>query len=117
MPLDGAAKFGVFHVEFVTIMAHAGANQLLNDIEDTIMAQRLVINNVVCNGILNTAHTRAFWSMSRFKVKHIGMFTDLTGFFNKLIRSPLKISNLFRREHIFDAEVTVFIVKVNLFLG
>ncbi len=55
--------------------------------------------------------------MARFQVKDIGMSGDGPRFLHKFVRHPPQFGDFCGRQDLFDAEVTVGVVKVNLFLS
>ena len=55
--------------------------------------------------------------MSGFQVKDVGMFRNLSRFLNEFIGDALEVRDFFRCEHCLNTDITVFVVKITLFLG
>ena len=117
MPLNRAAVAGLFHVELVAIAPQAISDQLRYDAQNFLVMQGLAIYFMEQDRTFQASQFWVFGRVPGFEVEYFGVFGDLPRFFHIFIGYPTQVIDLVFTEHVLHTEISVFVIKRNLFLG
>lgn len=81
------------------------------------MTPCLVVNGMLLHGILDTSQPGLLGCMARLEVEYIRVFGDGPGLLHEIIRDPAQFGHEIGGKYIFQADVAVFSVRIDLFLS